>query len=309
MAFPTETVYGLGANALDERAVARIFEAKGRPSFNPLIVHVPDAGAAREQVTSWPPAARALADAFWPGPLTLVLPRAEGVPGIVSGGLATVALRVPAHPTALALLRAADVPIAAPSANRYTGISPTSAAHVERALGDAVELILDAGPTSVGIESTVVDLTGSIPLLLRPGTLPQQSLREVAGALELPRARVADEGAARPSPGMGARHYAPRGSVYLFSPHERDAALAAAEEAAAAGERVGALLLEPLATRLEEVVHMPADPDAYAHRLYAALHQLDDAGCTLLLVERVPDGERWTGVRDRLQRASYTPGA
>lgn len=308
VAFPTETVYGLGANALDERAVAGIFEAKGRPSFNPLIVHVPDADSARGWVASWPAEADRLASAFWPGPLTMVLTRGAEIPGIVSGGLPTVALRIPAHPVALALLRASAVPIAAPSANRYTGISPTSAEHVERALGDRVDMILDAGPTRVGIESTVVDLTGPVPALLRPGMIPPASLREVLGALELPADRTVAEGTVRASPGMGARHYAPRARVHLFDAGEREAAAAMADRAAASGERVGALLLAPLAARVELVVRMPADPDEYAHALYAALHQVDASGCTLLLVERVPEGERWGGVRDRLERASREEG-
>lgn len=305
VAFPTETVYGLGANALDAAAVGRIFAAKGRPDFNPLIVHVPDADAAREYATAWPEAARALAAAFWPGPITLVLPKRDVIPDVVTAGLSSVGLRVPSHPVARALLKAAGIPIAAPSANRYTELSPTTAAHVEQALGDRVELVLDGGPTRVGIESTVVDLSGPTPVLLRPGSLSPAALRAVVGTLEIPDDPIPEDPTApRRSPGMVARHYAPRARLRLFAGSERGDAAAMAERATAAGESVGALLLAPLAAPVRHVVRMPADPAAYAHALYAALHQLDDDGCSLVLVERVPDDEAWTGVRDRLERAS-----
>lgn len=309
VAFPTETVYGLGANALDATAVAGIFAAKGRPGFNPLIVHVSDAAAAREYVTSWPEVAAALAAAFWPGPLTLVLPRREVIPGIVTAGLPSVALRVPAHPVARALLDVAGIPIAAPSANRYTELSPTTAAHVERALGDRVELVLDGGPTHVGIESTVVDLSGPTPLLLRPGRLSLAELREVAGTIDLPAedAPAADSTAPRRSPGMVGRHYAPRARLSLFGgdgDDDRGVAAAMAERATAAGQSVGALLLAPLDAPIAHALRMPAEPAAYAHALYAALHRLDDSGCALVLVERVPSDDAWAGVRDRLERAA-----
>ena len=216
VAFPTETVYGLGANALDAAAVARIFAAKGRPSFNPLIVHVPAVAQAQELVTDWPEVAEQLARAFWPGPLTLVLGKRDVVPDIVTAGLANVAVRVPSHPIALALLRAARRPIAAPSANRYTRLSPTTAAHVAASLGDAVDLVIDGGPTTVGIESTVVDVTGPVPRLLRPGMLGLDALRAVVGEVAPPVAAPAvDDEAPRPSPGMTARHYAPHASDSL----------------------------------------------------------------------------------------------
>ncbi|MFW6201455.1 MAG: L-threonylcarbamoyladenylate synthase, partial [Gemmatimonadota bacterium] len=176
IAFPTETVYGLGADALDADAVRRIFEAKERPPRNPLIVHVADAAAARGLVERWPPAAGRLADAFWPGPLTLVLPKRPEVPDEVTAGLPTVAVRVPSHPVARALLLAAGVPVAAPSANPFTGVSPTTARHVQSGLADRIDLVLDAGPTPVGIESTVVDLSGPKPRLLRPGMISPEAL-------------------------------------------------------------------------------------------------------------------------------------
>ena len=308
VAFPTETVYGLGANALDADAVARIFAAKGRPSFNPLIVHVPGVDEARELVTAWPAAAERLARAFWPGPLTLVLGKRDIVPDIVTAGLANVAVRVPSHPIALALLRAAQRPIAAPSANRYTQLSPTTADHVARSLGDAVDLIIDGGPTSVGIESTVVDVTGAVPRLLRPGMLGLDALRAVVGDVDPPAIEAAaDDDSPRMSPGMTARHYAPRARLLVFDPGDRAGAARVAEAAAARGERVGALLLAPLDAPLQHPIRMPADPVAYAHRLYAALHRLDAEGCDLVLAEQLPDTPAWAGVRDRLRRGASEP--
>ena len=184
VAFPTETVYGLGAHALDEAAVARIYAAKGRPSYNPLIVHVTDAEAAKALVADWPTNAALLARAFWPGPLTLVLPKRGIVPDAITAGLPSVAVRVPAHPVALALLREARIPIAAPSANRCTELSPTTAAHVVESLGDVVDLIVDGGPTTVGIESTVVDLSGPAPRVLRPGMISAAQIAEVVGRVD-----------------------------------------------------------------------------------------------------------------------------
>ncbi len=328
VAFPTETVYGLGANALDEAAVTRIYEAKGRPDHNPLIVHVADAAAAAELVTEWPESAQRLARAFWPGPLTLVLPRSDRIPGRVSAGLPTVALRVPAHPVALALLRASGLPIVAPSANPSMAVSPTTAAHVERGLGDRVELILDGGPAGVGIESTVLDLTGGRPRLLRPGALSTEDLSPLVGEIQVA-AGSAPEGTPRASPGMEARHYAPRGTVKLFGAGGVDGALIRVREASAAGRVVGALLLGPAgpgegldgegrvdARPIQAAVHhavvLPADPAGYARELYAVLHRLDDLGCDLILVETPPDTPAWAGIRDRLSRAAEpesAPGA
>ena len=184
VAFPTETVYGLGADALDPAAVRRIYEAKGRPAFNPIIVHVASIEHARRLARQWPAHATRLAQRFWPGPLTLVVPKDVTVPDIVTAGLDAVGIRVPAHPVALALIRAADLPVAAPSANRFTQLSPTSADHVAQALGDRIDVLLDGGPAQVGIESTVVDLTGPMPRLLRPGMISIASLEEVVGPVE-----------------------------------------------------------------------------------------------------------------------------
>jgi L-threonylcarbamoyladenylate synthase len=307
VAFPTETVYGLGAHALDERAVRRIFEAKGRPSSNPLIVHVRGVEEAREVAAAWPLAAQQLAERFWPGPLTLVLPKRAVVPDIVTAGLESVALRVPAHPVALALLRQAGVPVAAPSANRSTELSPTTARHVEKSLGDRVAMIVDGGPTGVGIESTVVDLTGQTPILLRPGAISAEDLAPVTGAIARPTAEPGGE-APRPAPGMMERHYAPRAALLLYDASDaRDVERVrrCIREEAARGGRVGMLARNPTAALdAHDVVMMPQTPDAYARRLYATLHDLDDAGCTLIVVERVPRDGGWAAVADRLERGA-----
>lgn len=306
VAFPTETVYGLGANALDETAVGRLYAAKGRPSYNPLIVHVADSDGARALVAAWPETADRLARAFWPGPLTLVLPRASRVPDRVSAGLSTVAVRVPDHPVALALLRAAEVPIVAPSANPSGAVSPTRAEHVERGLGDRVELILDGGPTGVGIESAVVDLSGTRPALLRPGALSLDALRPYVG--ELRTAPASGGAAARPSPGMLERHYAPRAAVHLLDPAIPARTLARVRRALEEGGTVGALLLDrPASIQLDgaqHVVRVPVDAAAYARELYDVLHRFDALGCDLIVVETVPGTAEWAGIRDRLRRAA-----
>ncbi len=297
VAFPTETVYGLGADALNQAAVKKIFAAKGRPATNPLIVHLSDSGAARELAGEWPAPAGALAKAFWPGPLTLVVPKRPEVPDQVTAGLGTVALRVPAHPVATALLREARLPLAAPSANRSGEVSPTTAAHVERALGDAVDMILDAGSTEVGIESTVVDLTGRWPVLLRPGGVSLERLRSVVGRLEVQEG-AGEPGVAQSSPGTLARHYAPRAKLRIV---ER-AALARLGQHQG---RVGAVVLGAAGLSANaRIIRLPDDPAGYARGLYAALHELDDSGCDLILVEGVPDTPGWEAVRDRLRRAA-----
>lgn len=303
VAFPTETVYGLGANALDGRAVRRVFEAKGRPAVNPLIVHVSSVAMARELADDWPELAERLARAFWPGPLTLVVPGTRRIPREVTAGGATVGLRMPAHPVALALIEAAGIPIAAPSANRSNEVSPTSAEHVKRGLGDRIELLVDGGPTSVGIESTVVDVTGREPHVLRPGMITAEEISRIAAT------RVgiatADQVEAPRSPGMMGKHYAPAGGVLLFGAADIDAA-ARARAAVAAGQRVGALVFTSLGVHgvLEHV--MALDARDYARDLYAMLHTLDLAGCDLILVEEPPPTAEWRGVRDRLHRATLS---
>jgi L-threonylcarbamoyladenylate synthase len=284
VAFPTETVYGLGANALDAAAVRRIFEVKGRPSTSPLIVHVDSIGMARELAREWPAAAETLARVWWPGPLTLVVPKQPQVPDIVTAGLDTVGLRMPAHPVALELIHAAGVPIAAPSANRFTGLSPTTAEHVRRSLGDAVDCILDGGATTVGIESTVLSLAGP-PALLRPGMISREEIEARIGTIGL---AGAVEGS-HPSPGMHARHYSPRTPVILGLPLETGR---------------GAYLWIHRAVAAERTVEMPREANEYAAALYATLHALDAEGLDWIAIEQPPDSPEWAGVRDRLSRAA-----
>jgi L-threonylcarbamoyladenylate synthase len=303
VAFPTETVYGLGANALDAAAVDRIYAAKGRPAYNPLIVHVADADRAHDVARAWPEVAARLARAFWPGPLTLVVPKRAAVPASVTAGLDTVAVRVPSHPVARALLDAAKIPVAAPSANRSGEVSPTTGSHVEKSLGGAVDLILDAGPTLVGIESTVVDVTVDPPVVLRPGTITHDDLARVVGAVADAR-RSARSHDARPSPGMLDRHYAPRAALLVVDGNDVRRAIAHAHHA---GRTVGAILRTPglATTSANHVIELPDDPAGYASGLYAALHRLDDAGVDVIVAERPANGPEWHAVRDRLARAAH----
>lgn len=302
VAFPTETVYGLGADALSEAAVLGIFAAKGRPSYNPIIAHVASVEHAQALVTQWSDAAAQLATMFWPGPLTLVLPKAPHVPLALTAGRDTVAVRMPAHPVALALITAADCPIAAPSANRFTELSPTTADHVERGLGARVDMILDGGSTQVGIESTVVDLSGRAPLLLRPGTLSRVTLERVLGAPLGDPTPPAHATEARPAPGMTDRHYAPRARVVLAQTTDLDAVVTRETEA---GNRVGAIVIGADAAGAATLERLPADAAGYAHGLYAALHVVDEAGCDVACVELPPDAPDWAGVNDRLRRAAH----
>jgi L-threonylcarbamoyladenylate synthase len=304
VAMPTETVYGLAGNALDPASIARIYAAKGRPSHNPLIAHVADAAHAQTLAAEWPEMARALAARFWPGPLTMVVRRKAMVPSELTAGLDTFGVRVPDHPVALALIRAAGVPLAAPSANRFTEVSPVTAAQVARGLGAAVDLILDAGHTRVGIESTVVDVSGGRPMLLRPGMITQQELEAVVGPVSRHRG-VSQEDAPRPAPGMVARHYAPRARVELVPTASLRAALDAARRAADATPLGCLVHSEPAPAGLAFSRQLPASPDGYASALYDALHEADAAGCALLLVEDVPPDAVWDAIRDRLTRAAH----
>jgi L-threonylcarbamoyladenylate synthase len=307
VAFPTETVYGLGANALDAEAVARIFAAKGRPSYNPVIAHVADVAAAQALVTEWPDSARDLVDRFWPGPLTLVLPaRTDIVPDIVRAGLPSVGVRVPAHPVALALLRATDRPIAAPSANRFTEVSPTTADHVARGLGARVGRILDGGPCGVGIESTVLDLSGTQPTVLRPGTIGLDALSAVLGTPVQLSTQLPSGDTPRTAPGMIDRHYAPHADVWLVGPEEWDDVATALEARAARGAPgpVHAIVRTLAAWSTVHVERLPDDPAGFARALYAALHEADAGGAAVVIIERPPDEPAWTGVRDRIERAA-----
>lgn len=299
VAFPTETVYGLGARALDPVHVARIFAAKGRPTTHPLIAHVDGPAMARGLVASWSPAAEALAAAFWPGPLTLVLERAGHVPPDVAGGGSSIAVRVPSHPCALALIRALGEPIAAPSANRYQGLSPTLASHVTRSLGDAVALVLDGGPCEAGVESTVVDVRGPTATLLRPGAVSLDALAAVWPVTAGPRLAAGE----RASPGLDAKHYAPRARLRLCAPGTLDAHVA--EQLARGLGAVGALVTEGAPAPSGALVErLEATPKGYARGLFAALHRLDDAGVSVVLAEAVPDTTAWAAVSDRLTRAA-----
>lgn len=307
VAFPTETVYGLGANALDAAAVAKIYVAKGRPSYNPVIVHVADVEAARQVVSVWPDAATVLAAAFWPGPLTLVLPKAAAIPDSVSAGLPLVGVRVPAHPVALALLRAARVPVAAPSANKSNQLSPTSAQHVARGLADVDVTILDGGPSLVGIESTVLDLSDEVPTLLRPGGVSREQLEAVLGRPVRLGSAAAAPDAPRRSPGALDRHYAPRAPLRLVPAHDAIALATLIDAIRARGERIGVVLYSDFGLPFRDDVHveqLPANATGYASALFAALHTLDALGVGTIVVEAVPGSAAWDAVRDRLTRAA-----
>ncbi len=316
VAFPTETVYGLGANALDEKAVRSIFEAKGRPVHNPIIVHVADALAAQLLALDWPASAVKLAQRFWPGSLTLVLRKQPMVPDVVSAGGPTVGLRVPAHPVALALLRAADIPIAAPSANRATQVSPTTAEHVLRGLAGRIDLLLDSGATTGGLESTVLDLTVDPPRLLRPGLVTVAQIEEVIGRIVVDEQQSQQSiGVPLRSPGLLERHYAPRANVVCAKVGDELIVRRLLAEVNQVGwlrlnEDVGHRELNPHSNAEEElgprlqIIEMPADVNEYSTRLYAALHELDDAGVDTILVDLPPREDAWLAVHDRLRRAS-----
>jgi L-threonylcarbamoyladenylate synthase len=293
VAFPTETVYGLGALALEPLAVRGIYAAKGRPPTNPLIVHVLGDDEARPLVSRWPLEARQLSARFWPGPLTLVLPRTALVPDECTAGGETVAVRAPSHPAARGLLERVRAPLAAPSANRSEHVSPTSAAHVLRDLNGRIDAVVDGGRCPYGIESTVVALDGP-PRLLRAGAIPRSEIEELIGPLAL-----GVRGAVAQSPGQHRRHYAPAAVVRLVP-------RAQLQEAAGRLEgRVGALLRgDGPAPDRALVARLPDDPQGYARGLYAALRELEDADCTAIVVEDVPLGSEWDAVRDRLTRAS-----
>jgi L-threonylcarbamoyladenylate synthase len=281
VAFPTETVYGLGANALDAAAVAKIYELKGRPPSSPCIVHASSIEMARTLVGSWPATAEELARRYWPGPLTLVLPKAPLVPDIVTAGLPTVGVRIPSNAIALRLIEEAALPIAAPSANRFGGLSPTTADHVRRAFGDAVE-ILDGGPTEVGIESTVVSLAGGKLTLLRPGMISLGGIEPAPASCD----------SAHPAPGMHARHYSPCTRLLLV------------ESPAELPDRRGAYVWRKTPALASRTLRMPDQPAEYAERLYRVLHELDQERWPWIAVEAPPDTPEWCAILDRLRRAA-----
>jgi L-threonylcarbamoyladenylate synthase len=321
VALPTETVYGLGANALDRAAVERIFAAKSRPAWDPIIVHIASVAMLEGLVEEVPAAARTLMEHFWPGPLTLLLRRTAAVPDAVTAGRPLVGVRMPAHPVALELIRRAGVPVAAPSANRFGHISPTTARHVLDDLDGRIDAILDAGPSPRGVESTVLDPSTTPMMIYRPGAVTAEQIREVAGPVEM----VRDGGAMRetaaealPSPGLGIRHYAPRARLVLLEVTKLGAPLTALsaclEEAVKSqpGERLGAMLPDgvaaPAAIAKERVFLWGRwnDPEVLAQRLYAGLRALDAAGCTVILCPLPAAEGIGAAIRDRLRKAAKT---
>lgn len=280
---PTETVYGIAADATNPDAVAKIFAAKERPEENPLIVHISDYVQLEDVVREWPNAAEVLANRFWPGPLTMVLKKAESIPDIVTGGLDTVAVRMPDHPVALELIEMCERPLAAPSANRFMHLSPTRADHVDPKIAEHVVMILDGGPCRIGVESTVVDVSCHPPRILRPGGI---SRGDIQAALGRPLGQLPPDGLRR-SPGLYSRHYAPKAEVAVV------ASLASAD--------VGLVFGEP---KSDKQIRMPENPSAYAAALYASMHRLDQAGPKRILIQRPPEGPEWEVVHDRLRRAA-----
>ncbi|MBT3912763.1 MAG: threonylcarbamoyl-AMP synthase [Verrucomicrobia bacterium] len=297
VALPTETVYGLAADARSPKAVARIFEAKGRPAGNPLIVHIDSVEMAEGCVAAWPRAAAQLAGAFWPGPLSLVLPKADSIPDIVTAGGKTVAVRCPAHPVFRDVLAKCGFPLAAPSANRSNRVSPTRAEHVVDQLGGLIPLVLNGGACDLGIESTVLDLTGDTPTLLRPGMISLGQLQAVLG----PVATSKHLAAAEPlkSPGQLQRHYSPRAKLIIVE-GDMAAALGQADETT----HVIARTAEPAAWPSERWHELPAVVSDFARELYSTLHRCDQLGAETILVQSLPSGDEWAALRDRLNRAA-----
>jgi L-threonylcarbamoyladenylate synthase len=299
VALPTETVYGLAVNALNATAVSRIFELKGRPAHNPIIVHVSDIAMAKACVREWPPMADKLSRAFWPGPLTVVLPRANTIPDIVTASGPTVGIRWPSHPLMHAVIKACGFPLAAPSANPSGQVSPTSAEHVLKFFGEEIPLIVDGGASQVGIESTVLDLTTYPPTILRPGIIHAESLVAVTGELS----DAAEMPKALKSPGMLLKHYSPKAKLIVAEwSNEEDlrARLATLPERA----HVIAHSRIPLNYPANRISIIPHDPEAYARAIYAELHRCDEAGAEVILVEAVPTSAQWKAIADRLRRAA-----
>jgi L-threonylcarbamoyladenylate synthase len=327
VALPTETVYGLAANALNAQAVARIFEIKGRPSNNPIIVHVASQALARQCVVDWPPLADKLARAFWPGPLTVVLPCSKEIPQAVTACGPTVGVRWPSHPFIQAVIRACGFPLAAPSANLSNQLSPTNAEHVRKALADKIPLIVDGGQSQVGIESTVLDLSVTPPRILRPGMIHSEAILAVVGEL------TANFGSAThlKSPGLLPKHYSPRAKLVLLawqndedlrrqlatqtpaapkpinkSSRNTKHATCRAEAQSEGGSRIHLIAhtLIPSAEGLASVSVIPHDPEAFGRAIYAELHRADEADATLIVIEALPEGREWQAIKDRLNRAS-----
>lgn len=306
VAFPTETVYGLGADATNADAVEKIFRAKGRPATNPLIVHVADQRVARRYAAEWPAVAAHLAERFWPGPLTLVVRKRKTIALNVTAGLGTVGLRAPDHPMALEMLREFDGPVAAPSANRSMRISPTTAEHVRSELGNSVDYILDGGPCSVGIESTVLDLTADVPMILRPGAITAEQIAAEIGPVSIFKGTTQADVAAL-SPGQQSVHYAPLSPAYYFSRDNLDAAVRFCESENSRFIALVSFGSNPAGLsgiRFSRTVEMPIMPEEYARSLYSVLRDLDLINPSAILIEIPPEEPRWVAVRDRLSRAA-----
>ncbi len=299
VSFATETVYGLGANALDVHAVARVFSVKNRPYFDPLIVHIADRSWLSRLVASWPETAERLASRFWPGPLTLVLPKTELVPDLVTSGLPSVAVRMPAHPLALELLRLANVPIAAPSANLFGQLSPTCAEHVAERLGDQIDYLLDGGPCSVGVESTVLLLESERTVLLRPGGVPLEEIESIIGSVTLPSRETTSDQTAAQSPGMLPQHYAPRTPLVIVEDLSRVTAPA----------RCGLLILQPHPAAsgfaAVEILSAGGDLTEAAAHFFAALRRLDSADVEQIVAMPFPNHGLGRALNDRLTRAAH----
>jgi L-threonylcarbamoyladenylate synthase len=310
VALPTETVYGLAANALDEKAVAKIFQIKSRPANNPIIVHVASNEMAKRCVTNWPPLADKLSKAFWPGPLTLVLPRAGKIPDIVVAGGVTVGVRWPGHPFIQAVIRECDFPLAAPSANLSSRVSPTNLEHVRAQLGGKIRLIVDGGQSQVGIESTVLDLSASPPWILRPGMIHAESLAAVCGEVQGSGFKVQSSedkspGALR-SPGLLKKHYSPKAKLLVLNWRD-DADLKSQLvtcHMSLATCHVIAHTKIPSGEYFARVSVIPHDAEAFARAIYAELHRCDGAGAEGIVVEAPPGSPEWAGIADRLRRAA-----
>ncbi len=303
VALPTETVYGLAASALDAQAVERIFRIKGRPAHNPIIVHVASVEMAKRCVATWPALADSLARAFWPGPLTLVLPRAEEIPAIIAAGGPTVGVRWPSHPFIQAVIRECDFPLAAPSANPSNRLSPTNAEHVRKYLGDKIRLVVDGGQAQVGIESTVLDICGGVPRLLRPGMIHEQALVAVTGELTV---GAGESPGVLKSPGLLRKHYSPKAKLEVWSwkDEEELQVRSAKSEVQRANIHVIAHTRIPTGAGFGRVSVIPHDPTAFARAIYAELHQCDEARAELIVVEALPDAPAWRAIADRLRRAA-----
>ena len=304
VALPTETVYGLAANALDAKAVAKIFQIKGRPVSNPIIVHVASVAMAVRCASDWPGSAEKLASAFWPGPLTLVLSRAKEIPGIVAAGGATVGVRWPSHPFIQAVIRQCGFPLAAPSANLSGRISPTNAGHVQEQLGGTIPLIVDGGQSQVGIESTVLDLTVSPPEILRPGMIHVESFAAVVGNIQHPASNI--QHPTLRSPGLLKKRYSPRAKLVVLSWRDETdlRSKLVTHHPSPVTCHVIAHTQIPSGENFARVSIIPHDAEAFARAIYAELHRCDEAGAELIVVEAPPELPEWSGIADRLKRAA-----